>query len=161
MKAELKEVKVKKTTDLKKPVLETTKVKSSIKLETQKKVEVEKKFPAKREWSEGEQIAYRRFEKCQELQDKLLLDIYGNVEDENLEEIEPITLKVFRGGKLKFASCRYRFKHLDLLFYVCEHEVNDMKVKITASEEDETTQKVILIYIEEWQVLNKYNPILR
>lgn len=162
MKAELKEVKEKKATGLKKSVLETTEVKSPIRLETQKKVEVVKKeFPVKREWSEGEQIAYRRFGKCQELQDKLLLDVYGNVEDENLEEIKTITLKVFRGGKLKFASCKYRFRHLDMLFYVCEHEVNDMKVTITTSEEDKVTHKAILTYIEEEQVLNKYNPILR
>jgi len=139
-------------------VEKTTAPKSPIKLESQKKVIVKKEFPPERRWGEFESIAYFRYGESQKIQDKLLLDVYGD--SESIEEINPIVLKVFRGGKLKFSSCRYRFTHLGMTFYACEHNLRNPRVEDVVGTDKEVTRETELLFEEE-QILSKYNPIVK
>lgn len=138
----------------------TSSSKNPIKLESQKTEEkVKKEFPPERRWGEYESIAYFRYGESQKIQDRLLLDVYGN--SETIEEIKPIVLKVFRGGRLKFSSCRYKFKHLGMTFYACEHNLRNPRVEdVVGNENKEITRETELLFEEE-QILSKYNPIIK
>lgn len=157
MKATLEKVVKTKTTPNQEK--KTSSSKNPIKLESQKTEEkVKKEFTPERRWGEYESIAYFRYKESQKIQDKLLLDIYGNTE--TLEEIKPIVLKVFRGGESKFSSCKYKFKHLGMTFYACEHNLRNPRIEDVVGKNAEITRETELLFEEE-QILSKYNPIIK
>lgn len=117
----------------------------------------------RRDWTLSETIVNKRLEKAQEIQDLLLANVLANKNENEFNYFPELTLKVFRGGKLKFCKCSSSFNHLGKVFYFCEHEVRNENVSVFFKSETEnpSKQNPFKHYFEEYKILKSYNPILK
>lgn len=141
-------------------VVQTKPVKAAVKAIEPKLAKESKKLVDRILWTPVEKLAYLRFGKCQELQDKILQTIYGDLDEKDITVFDPITIKVYRGGNPKYGRCCTKFNFAGHTFYVCEHDL--VKEKDLPKDTGDTAVYTRTLFLfEEENVLKAYNPILK
>lgn len=82
------------------------------------------------------QFCQRKINRMEVAMDNLLMGILYNLPDNAMNEPEDkLSLKVCRGGKIRFTNCTYIFKYNGKRYFVCEYKESPISTKTYIEEE--------------------------